>query len=209
VLKYGGPGRTGSHDGFEYHRPWAYPTTSVTGAGNSAIPTPTETYDPSASDGTAPPGAYKPLRAGPYPVGTQPDVFFRLDAPVDAAVRHAYEQALTPWQTDQLNEAHIGLETRIRLSPLGDPIPFSSHLIGQLVNDTGYATQFNLDSDRAFAYLTWDWIRGDATDTGILGLTYNKPKEPPEGENGWSLGVKPLQLHYVDAPVPPAPPPLR
>ena len=210
VLKYGGPGPGASVDGFEFHRPWAYPTVSVMGAGNTAINTPTETYNPQASFGEGPDTAYKPLRAGPYPVGAQPDVFFRLDAPVDAQVRHAYEQARTPWQTDMLNEAHISSPRSLRFSPLGDPIPFSAHLIGQLVNDTGYATQFNLDSDRAFAYLTWDWIRGDATETGILGLTYAKPKEPPEGASGWAKGANPLLLKYVDAPAPPpAPPPIR
>ena len=50
----------------------------------------------------------------------------------------------------------------MRFSPLGDPVPFSAYLIAQLANDTGYSTQFNLDTDRAYAYLTWDWIRGDA-----------------------------------------------
>jgi hypothetical protein len=103
--------------------------------------------------------AYKPLRPGPYPVGTKPDVFFRLGAPVDAPTRLSYEKAQTPWDTDQLNEQHLG--GRLPISPLGDPIPFSIHLIGQLTNNTGYSTQFNLDSDRGFAYLTWDWIRNN------------------------------------------------
>ena len=50
-------------------------------------------------------------------------------------------------------------KARDRVSPLGDPVPFSAYLIGRLVNDTNYETQFNLDADRAYGYLTWDWIR--------------------------------------------------
>ncbi len=142
---------------------------------------------------------------------SMPDVFFRLDAPVDMEARAAYEQAQTPWQTDMLNEQHLSRE-RLRFSPLGDPIPFSAHLIGQLANDTGYSTQFNLDSDRAFAYLTWDWIRNDPTTkggtaTGILGLTYTTPKEPPEGAPGWAQGARALLLKYKDPPAAPEPPP--
>src|SRR5262249_1794739 len=147
----------------------------------------------------------------PYPVGTMPDVFFRLDAPVDPQVRLAYEQAQTPWDTDQLNVENLARRD-LEFSPIGDPIPFSAHLLSQLGNDTGCSTQFNLDSDRAFAYLTWDWVRQDKLGTGILGLTYQMPKEPPEGypddpdplnptaNPQWAKGANPLLLKYVDAP---------
>ncbi len=86
-------------DDWEFHRPWAYPQYSEfeSGGGNTEVPTPTETYDPSKSgndpnDIVGPAVAYKPMRPGPYPEGTTPDqVFFRTDAPVDrdgrAAVR--------------------------------------------------------------------------------------------------------------------------
>ena len=140
-----------------------------------------------------------------------PDVFFRLDAPVDPQIRSAYERAQTPWDTDRLNSVYLTRERR-PLSPLGDPIPFSAHLIAQLVNDTGYSTQFNLDSDRAYAYLTWDWDRRDpkgldGENVGILGLHYAMPIVPPQGSNdenvaswNWTQGVDPLRLHYVDPP---------
>jgi hypothetical protein len=178
----------------------------VEGDANTEIATlvesysPAKAYDPANLPPNVPDGSYSPLRAGPYPAGTQPNVFFRLDAPVDAQARLAYERAQTPWETDLLNTAHIADPASLKFSPLGDPIPFSAHLIGQLVNDTGYSTQFNLDSDRAFAYLTWDWIRGDETKTGILGQSYALPVEPPEGAGNWQRGLKPLQLKYVDAP---------
>jgi hypothetical protein len=187
---------------WEYHRPWAYPNISLftsDGKTNIETGTPTETYDPSKSDPNAPPGPFKPLRPGPYLAGTRPDhVFFRTTAPVDSEVRSEYERAQTPAQTDQLNAAHL-IFTRLPTSPLGDPVPFSAYLIGQLTNHTGYATQFNLDSDRAYAYLTWDWIRGAVSDQSETNSVFQKPVVPPQGAPDWDWRT-PLQLHYVDAP---------
>jgi len=208
---------------YEYRRPWAWPDKSPmqqTNGSDTLRITPTETYNPFSSFGEGPDVAFKPLSGSPYPIGTQPDVFFRLDGVVDPQVRTAYEQAQTPWDTDLLNIEHLA-RADLKFSPLGDPVPFSAHLISQLTNDTGYSTQFNLDSDRAFAYLTWDWIRQDAktpgsTVTGILGLTYQKVVEQPEGDEdpnasvlnplasaNWGQGNRPLLLKYKDPPTPP------
>jgi hypothetical protein len=220
VLRYHADGK--SAEAWEYRRPWAWPDKSPVeqiGTKDTTKTTPTETYNPFQSFGAGLDVAYKPLRPGPYPVGTKPDVFFRLDAPVDAPTRLSYEKAQTPWDTDQLNEEHLG--GRLPISPLGDPIPFSIHLIGQLANNTKYSTQFNLDSDRGFAYLTWDWIRNNPDDpnvqhpsaTGILGLKYATPKAPPVGvpkESGetWGGGNdNALLLQYKDPPKVDEPPP--
>ncbi|MDE2370796.1 MAG: zinc dependent phospholipase C family protein [Burkholderiales bacterium] len=204
-------------EGWEFRRPWAYPNVSLTtfdGKTDIPTPTPTETYDPHATDPDGPSGAYRPLRPGPFRLGARPEVFFRVDQPVDVELRRQYELAQSPWQTDRLNEAH--LVDSPGSSPLGDPIPFSSYLIGRIANDTGYTTQFNLDSDRAFAYLTWDWKRMDARQgdgayaTTELGFRYLKPVVAPEGSADWALGKDPLQLLYVDKPaLPPAPPPIK
>ena len=212
VLRYKTDGTT---DAWEFHRPWAWPDESpvqMTGAKDTLKTTPTETYNPSGSFGEGPDTAFKPLKPGPYPISTMPNVFFRTGAPVNEEVRSQYEQTQTPWETDALNMRFLN-QRELMFSPLGDPIPFSAHLIGQLVNDTGYSTQFNLDSDRAFAYLTWDWIRNDpkaegGTATGILGLTYQTPKIPPEGASGWAKGTDPLELQYKDPPVIHKPPPI-
>ncbi len=210
----------GTEANYEYRRPWAWPDKSPVqqvGGPDTLRTTPTETYNPFRSFQQGPDVAFKPLSGSPYPIGVMPDVFFRLDAPVDPQVRLAYELAQTPWDTDQLNIEHLARRD-LEFSPIGDPIPFSAHLISQLANDTGYATQFNLDSDRAFAYLTWDWVRQDkgtqgSTGTGVLGLTYQMPVEPPEGDPrgglehvtnptanpDWAKGTRPLLLKYVDA----------
>ncbi|MDQ1727539.1 MAG: hypothetical protein QOK14_1584 [Frankiaceae bacterium] len=191
-------------DPWEFRRPWAYPVYSELESGgvNAHVPTPTETYRPRAADPNAPGGAYKPMRPGPYPEGTTPDqVFFRTDAGVNADGRRRYEDARTPWETDLINEELIG-KGRVRRSPLGDPVPFSAYLIGRLSNHTGYDTQFNLDSDRAYAYLTWDWIRGKEQGRTDLGFTYRKPVVAPQGAPDWDGGGSPMQLRYVDPPEP-------
>jgi hypothetical protein len=210
VRAYEGPDFAGKTDAWEFHRPWAYPTTSVTGANHHTIDTPTEKYFPlSGFDGPPDPNdpspppmpsdkGYWPLQPGPFRYGTMPDVFFDISGTVDPQVRTQYEKAQTPWATDSLNAQYLNSE-RIGVSPLGNPIPFSVHLISQLVNPTGYSTQFNLDSDRAFAYLTWDWIRGGNPENGILGVKYTPPVVPPADAVGWSP-YDPLQLKYVDRP---------
>ena len=199
-------------EGWEFHRPWAWPSISRREVSNEADileNTKTETYDPYL--GIEPENNVSPnLRPGPYPLLTMPDVFFRLDAPVSLEVLHMYETSQTPLQTDKLNEEYLA-GNELKYSPLGDPIPFSAYLISQLVNKTGYSTQFNLDSDRAFAYLTWDWVRDlpnpdnpenepGHESTGILGITYALPKVPPEGDPNWARGNRPLQLKYKDKP---------
>ena len=149
------------------------------------------------------------MRAGPYPEGTTPDqVFFRTSAGFDADGRYEYENSQSPWQTDELNEQFIG-KARARLSPLGDPVPFSAYLIGRLVNETSYETQFNLDADRAYGYLTWDWIREDGAPKGktSMGFAYHRPvvppwkadKDPNDPAYRWNPN-SPMQLDYVDAP---------
>ena len=202
------------YEAWEFRRPWAYPDMSriqVSGI-DLQWPTPTETYDASkpapVPAGDPPPAGYPGLRPGPYPAGTRPDdVFFRTNAPVDPRVRALYEKAQRPSATDELNDAHL-VTGRLPVSPLGDPVPFSAYLIGRLTNPTGYDTQFNLDSDRAFAYLTWDWIRGDRQAVSDTNFPYDKPVVAPEGAAGdWTAGADPLQLEYVDTPAPPAPPP--
>ncbi len=189
-------------EAWEFHRPWAYPTWSrfaPDGAPDLLQPTPTEGYDASQPAGVTPPGPYPGLLPGPYPAGTRPDdVFFRTGAPVDRQARDAYELSQSPASTDQLNAQHL-TSRRMPTSPLGDPVPFSAYLIGRLVNDTGYATQFNLDSDRAYAYLTWDWIRGEIGSKTETGFPYVRPKAAPAGDDHWNQGAEPLQLEYVDA----------
>jgi hypothetical protein len=205
----------------EFRRPWAYPYDSPAPKDPDYGGTPTELYDATKpggddqADGTPLPDAMH-LRPGPYPEGSLPDqVLFRTGDEVDPEVRARYEQARTPRETDWLNLNHL-LQQGRPTAPLGDPIPLSIYLIGRLANPTGFTTQFNLDSDRAYGYLTWDWIRSQtATDTndgvlvgdgGPLGLpgpvTFRAPEVWPLLSEQWPGPTVRMQLEYVDPPAP-------
>jgi hypothetical protein len=189
----------------EYRRPWAYPDRSPGPTQGKYFPTPTERYDALLPGGDDQPDGTKlpdtmHLTPGPYPIGTLPDdAFFRTSEPVDQAVRNAYEHARTPRETDWLNDQHLFTEGQPQ-SPLGDPIPLSIYLIARLANDTGYQTQFNLDSDRAYGYLTWDWIRDheDRAENDAFGLDYAAPNEWPLLSEEWDGPGAQMQLEYVD-----------
>lgn len=196
----------------EYHRPWAYPNLSPD-TNRQLHPTPTELYDGSRpgtdlDDNRQPPPTDDRVRPGPYPRGTMPDVFFR-GRPADVRARGQYEAARTPRATDSLNMRHLLIDTDLE-SPLGDAVPFAAYLIGRLTNDAGYDTQFNLDSDRAYGYLTWDWIRQNvgpadaprsAVDQDDLGRKFVAPETWPsfsphfvEPGNGPSVA---MQFEYL------------
>jgi hypothetical protein len=198
--------------GVEYKRPWDYPDMSEAiplGGGNP------ELYDPNLPNLIDPGLGPFPtsIVAGPYPAGVRPDdVFFRTDAPVDPAIRARYEHSQTPAETDILNHEYL-LDDRRPVSPLGDPVPFSAYLIGQLANSAQksaevpqiadrrvYDTQFNLDSDRNYAYLTWDWLRGEeGQGTTSAGDDYTKPNVPPQNAPDWVEGTT-FQLEFIDVP---------
>ncbi|MBC7592356.1 MAG: zinc dependent phospholipase C family protein [Kineosporiaceae bacterium] len=155
---------------------------------------------------------------GPYPSNTMPNRLLRTDAPSSNAGRSAFERAGCPFDTDIFARAfvlHRGTEygqDRFRgTNPLGDPIVFSTYLIGQIANNPRLTSSFNLDADRGYGYLCWDWDRSDAAPTEVDGRqhAYRSPRQLPEGADAWippapvAFGTnaiyansQPLQLHY-------------
>ena len=131
-----------------------------------------------------------------YPRETTPLTLLEVNGPASNRLRYDYEQSQCPEQTDQYNEQHIGHQPftdgypgsdageRSGTNPLGDPVVFSAYLLGQVANNARYAANFNLDADRAFGYLCWDWIRVDAMAANPRGQPYPKPVVAPEGANG-------------------------
>lgn len=202
VMKMDGNGQPkgGKLDGQEFRRPWAYPNLSPGPAG-ALFATPTELYDATQPASEHPPPVTRNPVASPFQAGTTPDqVFFRNGLAPDAGARWQYEHSRSPGQTDALNEQHL-VNADGDVGPLGDPIPFSVYLIGQLANDTGYQTQFNLDSDRAYGYLTWDWIRNPKkADKAGLGFVYPSPMVWPHLSDNWAGPGSQMELEYVDKP---------
>ena len=209
----------------EHQRPWAHPDISRRPDG-SLYPTPSELSDLDAQleaagrladrsailDAGVSPAAG--TLSGPYPAGARPeDVLFRTGRLVDPAERAAYENAVSPSHTDALNERLIGRGVGVDHSPLGDTIQFCGYLMGRILSPEGYGVDFNLDADRGYGYLCWDWIRGGAVAVDDRARSYRRPKAPPEGARqertgtgepapGWAGAAPdaeqvPVQLRYL------------
>ncbi len=171
-------------DVVEFQRPWAFPdTTNDSSAKKSGnyIETPQ----------TVP---------GPYPRDAMPTVLFEHEGPASNRMRRDYQLSQCPEQTDSYNEEFIGRapftngypvpdgtadEDISGTNPLGDPIIFSAYLIGQIAGNPKFQSNFNLDADRGFGYLCWDWIRDPKNQThNERNQQYDKPVTPPEGTVG-------------------------
>ena len=170
-------------DVVEFQRPWGFPDT-------------TNDRDPSKA------GNYietPQTHPGPYPQDAMPTVLFQTDGPADNRMRFDYERSNCPDQTDRYSEAFMRRTPFTEgyavppgtppaevdgTNPLGDPIVFSSYLIGQIAGNPRFRSNFNLDADRGFAYLCWDWIRGGGPAANLRGQPYSKPMTPPEGTVG-------------------------
>jgi hypothetical protein len=215
----------------EYRRPWAFPAKSRRDD-KSLYDTPLEWWNVDAemtrlglSDATKSwvrdrLGDSEGLTVpGPYLAGNTPDVLFLGNHTGDTGQRPEYEGAYSPAITDALNREFIVMGDPSG-NPLGDPVPFSSYLIGRILSDVGYPVDFNLDADRGYGYLCWDWTRNPKyTATNARGQTYVQPMVPPEGAttdggaNPW-FGAEPdvrqqvpVQLQYIDRQAPQQRPP--
>ena len=168
----------------EFQRPWAYPDRTndrdSTKAGNY-LEAPLTT-------------------AGPYPRETLPVQLLATDGTASNAARAKYEAAGCPADTDAYNADFISADHPS--NPLGDPVVFSTYLMGQIANNPKLKSSYNLDADRGYAYLCWDWDRQNLPAGKQLkddhGNRYQPPVIAPEGATGWSqpaaaaLGTNPL-----------------
>jgi len=171
-------------DVVEFHRPWGFPDKT-----NDRDPAKAGNYIETPQ--TVP---------GPYPQDALPTVLFQTDGPASNRMRADYEGSGCPEQTDTYNEEFIGRAPFTHgypvpegaepgqvsgTNPLGDPVVFSAYLIGQIAGNGDFQSNFNLDADRGFAYLCWDWIRDPkATAKNKRDQVYFKPVTPPEGTVG-------------------------
>ncbi|KAF3930330.1 hypothetical protein ABW19_dt0205551 [Dactylella cylindrospora] len=163
----------------EYQRPWAFPDrnncNNISRAANF-IEMP-ETI------------------AGPYVTGTMPNEILGTSGLISNAARMLYETAGCPHDTDTYNKAFVthtykgskdyGQGKFEGTNPLGDPVVFSSYLIGQIANNPRFLSNYNLDADRGYGYLCWDWRRGEdwpgSQPHDGRGRKFKPPLQWPEG----------------------------
>jgi hypothetical protein len=148
-----------AHDAHEYHpsewlSPWRYPLTNQAG-------------EPVPREGAG-------VHVGPYLAGDTSTVLLPGPTGNDEA-RQALEEATSPADTfDKLNVLFP------QDKHLGGPVDYGVYLVGRMVAERGHAefgvADFNLDSDRGYAWKCWDWDRHNAgpltpsTDPVIRGL---------------------------------------
>jgi hypothetical protein len=159
----------------EYHHPWSYPVT--------------------ASE----PGL---TTVGPYAVGAEPSILFR-NIDTDPEMRDNYETADSP----QITESYAALLTPQK--SLGDPVTFSEYLLWLATRDDKLYTEgiisptdWNLDSDRGYAYKCWDWNRQRGTRPPTTADPEGNPfvdpcTWPSQSTNNQYDRTVDLLIHYV------------
>jgi hypothetical protein len=145
----------------EFTRPWRYPVSNDV---NQNVP------------------FELPFTVGsPYVSGQDPTALMGMN-PGDNSARAKFEACKSEAETIAATFSEFDGHKH-----LGDPVDYSCYLIAKLTRDAaGDATHpianFNLDSDRGYAYLCWDWVRS-ATVIGVptpyfRGSQYDDPPDP-------------------------------
>lgn len=152
---------------------------------------------------------------GPFERDVNADYIVTNAIPSDMKIIQKLADAASPVET-----VKICFEDITSQKNLGDPTNFSSFLIWQLARgededpDVPF-TEWNMDSDRGYAFKSWDWVRReDETKTDLDEHQYGKPcSELPQNsiEGIFDLSsagspnaiyynnIKPLQLKYLSA----------
>lgn len=115
-----------------------------------------------------------PVHVGPYLAG-QPSTVLLAAVAGDPAARHALEKCLTPEETLAVLNQLMAEDAH-----LGGPVDYGLYLVGRMVQERGQSQfgvpDFNLDSDRGYAWHCWDWDRHN------LGRHRSRPNDRGEWE---------------------------
>jgi hypothetical protein len=171
----------------EFTRPWRYP---VQNDANANVPF-----------------EFPLTVASPY-VAPQDATVLLGGTPGDNAARKQFEAAKNEAETIALSQSLLNAGTH-----LGDPVDYSSYLIASLTRDHAGDAQhpianFNLDSDRGYGYLCWDWLRSK-TVMGVpspyfRGASYDPPGDA-HGHRVYHAPIAPGSGWCADDIAPPAP----
>ena len=118
----------------EFMRPWLWPDVD--------------------NDGHRVPREQPLSQAGPYRTG-QDVTDLMGNVAGDARARKDFESSGSEAETIRIAQTGLPLGKH-----LGDPIDYTCYVIAKLTrNDLQNPANFNLDSDRGYGYLCWDWVR--------------------------------------------------
>jgi hypothetical protein len=121
----------------EFVRPWLWPSTN-----NAGVPVQNET---------------PPTVAGPYVAGQDATILMG-HSPGNNAARTEFENARCEADTQETARNHLPVG-----SHMGDPVDYAAYVIAWLTRDVPHSdANFNLDADRGYGYLCWDWLRSSS-----------------------------------------------
>lgn len=156
IFKIGAPTVNGEIPS-EFSRPWRWPAQDNQGDGvNSELPL---------------------SFAGPYRAPSDATVLF-AGAPGTPSARAQFEASTSEIQTKALTASLVPTGKH-----LGDPQDYAAYVIATLTRnnlDASKVTNFNLDADRGYAYLCWDWLR-DATGKAMPKSSFGGNPDPSAG----------------------------
>jgi len=142
-----------------------------------------------------------PTFAGPWQPGDLPHLLLEDNVAVSESLIEKYTAAPTAFETDMISFGEVTATHH-----MGDPVNFSSFLMWQLARaNINKVADWNLDSDRGYAYKCWDWNRHSSalgnenvlTDTE--GHNYMAPCTPPPQSKDQPHDSKTaLKIHYLD-----------
>jgi hypothetical protein len=146
----------------EFLSPWRYPATNNAGVSNG--------WEPGLS------------HPGPFQQGQDARVLMN-NYPGNSAARQALENAQNPNDTEQACHTHLPADRH-----LGDSVDYTVYLMGKLAGGQP-VSDFNLDSDRGYGHLCWEWDRrpntpqtpGSSAPLNNPKYRFNEPCTIPEG----------------------------
>jgi hypothetical protein len=165
ILSLGTPAGNGEFPS-EFTRPWRFPQQD-----NEGDPVNIE------RPATAP---------GPFVAGQDANTLFGA-TPGSVQAREDFQKAQSEEDTIRLLRTYLPLGQH-----LGDPQDYAAYVIAQLTRDeidwktTG---NFNLDADRGYAYLCWDWAR-DRERMGVP-AAFDDQGPDPRKQRAYAEPVKP------------------
>jgi hypothetical protein len=154
----------GSETPSEYRRPWRWPDTD--------------------NEGDAVAIEHPEVFSGPYRAGQDATVLLS-NLPGSQAARDDFAASKSEADTRSHAHAHLPLGEH-----LGGPVDYTCYLMARLTRDApGDIANFNLDADRGYGYLCWDWVRCEgitASPKAFVGSpngarTYEAPLRPGAG----------------------------
>jgi hypothetical protein len=135
IFKIGSPPVNGEYPS-EFTRPWRWPGKDNEGdTVNLELP-------------QCPPG--------PFAIGMNANALFGA-MPGTPSARSSFEEARSEGETIKLATTLLKQGKH-----LGDPVDYAAYVVASLTRDgldPATLANFNLDSDRGYAYLCWDWVR--------------------------------------------------